>query len=112
MNERPLTLARLNAASHKDFVDLLAGIYEHSPWVVERAWPRGPFVTLAQLKRTLVEVVSEADRDEQLRLAARPPRARRQGDGHRDDDRASRATSRAGSASPRARRTSWRRSRA
>jgi beta-ureidopropionase / N-carbamoyl-L-amino-acid hydrolase len=67
MNE-PLTLARLNAASHKDFAGLLAGIYEQSPWVVERAWPRGPFATLAQLKRTLVEVVSEADRDEQLAL--------------------------------------------
>ncbi|HEY4957419.1 MAG TPA: 2-oxo-4-hydroxy-4-carboxy-5-ureidoimidazoline decarboxylase, partial [Caldimonas sp.] len=67
MNE-PLTLARLNASSHKDFATLLAGTYEHLPWVVERAWPRGPFATLAQLKRALVEVVQEAGRDEQLAL--------------------------------------------
>ena len=69
----PLTLARLNASSHKDFAALLAGTYEHSPWVVERAWPRGPFMSLAQLKRALVEVVQEAGRDEQLALLQRPP---------------------------------------
>ncbi len=68
-----LTLARLNGASHKDFVALLAGTYEHSPWVGERAWPRGPFASLAQLKRTLVEVVTEADRDEQLALLRSHP---------------------------------------
>jgi len=68
-----LTLARLNSAPHKDFVGLLAGTYEHSPWVSERAWPRGPFLTLAQLKRTLVEVVTEAERDEQLALLRSHP---------------------------------------
>jgi len=73
MNDEVLTLARLNSAPHKDFVALLAGTYEHSPWVSERAWPRGPFLTLAQLKRTLVEVVSEAERDEQLALLRSHP---------------------------------------
>ncbi|MEO8835866.1 MAG: 2-oxo-4-hydroxy-4-carboxy-5-ureidoimidazoline decarboxylase [Caldimonas sp.] len=68
-----LTLERLNAASHTAFVALLAGTYEDSPWVTERAWPRGPFATLAQLKRALVEVVSEADRDEQLALLRAHP---------------------------------------
>jgi N-carbamoyl-L-amino-acid hydrolase len=74
MNEtEPLTIERLNASSHKDFVALLAGTYEHSPWIAERAWPRGPFASLAQLKRTLVEVVSEAGRDEQLALLRSHP---------------------------------------
>jgi len=73
MNDEVLTLARLNSAPHKDFVALLAGTYEHSPWVSERAWPRGPFLTLAQLKRTLVEVVTEAERDEQLALLRSHP---------------------------------------
>ena len=36
MSDDVLTLARLNGAPHKDFVALLAGTYEHSPWV-ERA---------------------------------------------------------------------------
>ena len=73
MSDEVLTLARLNSAPHKDFVGLLAGIYERSPWVSERAWPRGPFLTLAQLKRTLVEVVTEADGDEQLALLRSHP---------------------------------------
>jgi len=73
MSDEVLTLARLNSAPHKDFVALLAGTYERSPWVSERAWPRGPFLTLAQLKRTLVEVVTEAERDEQLALLRSHP---------------------------------------
>ncbi|MEO8312235.1 MAG: 2-oxo-4-hydroxy-4-carboxy-5-ureidoimidazoline decarboxylase, partial [Caldimonas sp.] len=73
MDGEVLTLARLNRASHKDFVDLLAGTYEHSPWVSERAWPRGPYASLAQLKRALVEVVTEAERDEQLALLRSHP---------------------------------------
>jgi len=68
-----LTLARLNGSSHTGFVDLLEGTYEHSPWVMERAWPRGPFTSVAQLKRALVEVVSEAGRDEQLALLRAHP---------------------------------------
>ncbi|MEP7139925.1 MAG: 2-oxo-4-hydroxy-4-carboxy-5-ureidoimidazoline decarboxylase [Caldimonas sp.] len=66
--DQPLTLERLNASSHTDFVARLAGTYEHSPWIAERAWPRGPFMSLGQLKRALVEVVMEAGRDEQLAL--------------------------------------------
>ncbi|HEV7576123.1 MAG TPA: 2-oxo-4-hydroxy-4-carboxy-5-ureidoimidazoline decarboxylase [Caldimonas sp.] len=73
MADEALTLARLNAAPHKDFVALLDGTYEHSPWVVERAWPRGPFTSLAHLKRTLVEVVTEAERNEQLALLRSHP---------------------------------------
>src|SRR3954453_8532240 len=68
-----LTLERLNGASHHEFVELLTGTYEHSPWVVHRAWPRGPFRSLAQLKRTLVEIVTEAERSEQLALLRSHP---------------------------------------
>src|SRR5215207_3916616 len=71
--DEALTLDRLNGSPHKDFGALLGGTYEHSPWVVERAWPRGPFRSLAHLKRTLVEVVAEAERDEQLALLRAHP---------------------------------------
>ena len=69
----PLTLDRLNAAAADEFVALLAGTYEHSPWVVERAEPKRPFATLAQLKRALVEVVSQASRDDRLALLRAHP---------------------------------------
>jgi N-carbamoyl-L-amino-acid hydrolase len=69
----PLTLERLNAADTAGFVALLEGIYEHSPWIAERAASRRPFATLAQLKRALVETLAEASRDERLTLLRAPP---------------------------------------
>jgi len=68
-----LTLQRLNDADDAGFVALLAGIYEHSPWVAERAASRRPFATLAQLKRSLVEAVTEAPREERLALLRAHP---------------------------------------
>ena len=68
-----LTLAQLNAAAPAEFVALLDGTYEHSPWIVERALPLRPFQSLAQLKLALVEVVRAAGRDAQLALIRAHP---------------------------------------
>jgi len=68
-----LTLAQLNAASADDFVALLHGTYEHSPWIARRAAPGRPFTSLVQLKLALAQVVREADRDAQLALIRAHP---------------------------------------
>ena len=68
-----LTLAQINAAAPTEFVALLDGIYEHSPWIAERAAARRPFASLAQLKHALVQVVREADAQEQLALIRAHP---------------------------------------
>jgi len=68
-----LTLERVNAASQAEFVRLLDGTYEHSPWIAEAAWPKRPFASLAALKLALVEVVREAGLDAQLRLIRAHP---------------------------------------
>ncbi len=68
-----LTLAQLNAAAPAEFVALLAGTYEHSPWIVERALPLRPFQSLAHLKLALVDVVRAAGRDAQLALIRAHP---------------------------------------
>lgn len=68
-----LTLARLNAAPPDAALAMLDGLYEHSPWIAERALARRPFATLAQLKRALVEVVDAAGRDAQLALLRAHP---------------------------------------
>jgi len=68
-----LTLAQLNAASADDFVALLQGTYEHSPWIARRAAPGRPFTSLVQLKLALAQVVREADRDAQLALIRAHP---------------------------------------
>ena len=68
-----LTLEKLNAASTGEFVTLLDGTYEHSPWVAEFAATRRPFASLAALKHALVTSVREAGRDKQLALICAHP---------------------------------------
>ena len=68
-----LTLERLNAAAPDEFVALLDGTYEHSPWVAQEAASKRPFRTLAQLKRALVESVREGGRERQLALIRAHP---------------------------------------
>jgi N-carbamoyl-L-amino-acid hydrolase len=68
-----MTLAQLNAASVADFVALLDGTYEHSPWIAERAAAARPFASLAALKVALARVVREASIDEQLGLIRAHP---------------------------------------
>ena len=73
MTNVPVTLDRLNAATTDAFTDALRGIYEHSPWIVERAAALRPFATLAALKRGLVQVVRDAGDAEQLALIRAHP---------------------------------------
>ncbi|AKJ31112.1 2-oxo-4-hydroxy-4-carboxy-5-ureidoimidazoline decarboxylase [Caldimonas brevitalea] len=73
MTTTTLSLAQLNAADEAGFVALLDGIYEHSPWVAAAAWPRRPYRTLAQLKRSLVQAVRDAGRERQLQLLRAHP---------------------------------------
>jgi N-carbamoyl-L-amino-acid hydrolase len=69
----PLTIDQLNAASASDFVALLDGTYEHSPWIAERAAAKRPFASLTHLKLALAQVVREAGRDAQLALIRAHP---------------------------------------
>jgi len=66
-------LNELNAATPARFVEMLDGIYEHSPWVAERAAARRPFATLPALAFALARVVREADADLQLALLRAHP---------------------------------------
>ena len=68
-----MTLAELNAADRRRFVDALGGIFEHSPWVAEGAWPRRPFHDVADLHGAMVAVVDAAARERQLALLRAHP---------------------------------------
>jgi N-carbamoyl-L-amino-acid hydrolase len=67
------TLASLNTLDAAAFAAALHGIYEHSPWIAERAAPRRPFATLAALKLALQDVVNTASEDERLSLLRAHP---------------------------------------
>ncbi len=68
-----ITFEQINAASQSDFVSLLDGTYEHSPWIAEKAWQQRPFKSLVHLKVALVDVVRAATRDAQLGLIRAHP---------------------------------------
>ena len=68
-----ISLEQLNTASEADFIGLLDGTYEHSPWIAQRAWSHRPFESLVQLKLALAEVVRKSGRDAQLGLIRAHP---------------------------------------
>ena len=68
-----LTLDQLNNASHDEALQMLAGVYEHSPWIAQQALAQRPFKTLAALKVALAQAVREADPSQQLALIQAHP---------------------------------------
>jgi N-carbamoyl-L-amino-acid hydrolase len=66
-------LENLNSCSPATFVDALRGIYEHSPWIIERAAALRPFGSAAALKLALQNVVDKASEAEQLGLIRAHP---------------------------------------
>jgi OHCU decarboxylase len=66
-------LSALNTAPPAAFLAALGDLYEHSPWVVERAAAFRPFASLAQLHAALRRVVDAATPDEQLALIRAHP---------------------------------------
>jgi OHCU decarboxylase len=68
-----ITLDILNTCERAVFVDALRGIYEHSPWIPERAAAARPFASLTALKLALQAVVRNAAHDEQLGLIRAHP---------------------------------------
>ncbi len=68
-----IALANLNAASEEEFVTILAGIYEHSPWVAERVLEQRPFLDQETLQLAMRRRVDEATEDEKLLLIRAHP---------------------------------------
>ncbi|OPF65531.1 2-oxo-4-hydroxy-4-carboxy-5-ureidoimidazoline decarboxylase [Hydrogenophaga sp. H7] len=69
----PLTLDQLNAAPLPEARQMLDGLYEHSPWIAERALAQRPFASLAQLKHAMTRVLDEAGVEPQLALIRAHP---------------------------------------
>lgn len=67
------TIAEIGTLSRPEFVRLLADIFEHSPWIAEAAFDRGPFASRAELHRVMVEIVENATPDRQLALIRAHP---------------------------------------
>lgn len=62
------TLAQLNSADAETFVESVGGVFEHSPWIAERAAGRRPFDSVDALHAAMCDVVEEASDTQQEAL--------------------------------------------
>jgi 2-oxo-4-hydroxy-4-carboxy-5-ureidoimidazoline decarboxylase len=67
------SLQALSAADRTTFAARLGSIFEHSPWIAERAWASRPFDSVAALHRAMLVVLETASADEQLGLIRAHP---------------------------------------
>ena len=68
-----MTLEALNRSSREDFVRLLAGVFEHSPWVAEAVFDDRPFASHLALHTAMCEAVRDAGEDAQVALIRAHP---------------------------------------
>lgn len=66
-------LAELNALDLQGFVAALGAIFEHSPWIAERAHARHPFADRAALLDAMTDVIARAGEGEKLALLRAHP---------------------------------------
>jgi 2-oxo-4-hydroxy-4-carboxy-5-ureidoimidazoline decarboxylase len=68
-----LTLTDLNLMDRQHFTQALGGIFEHSPWVAEAAFPLRPFTSVAHLHEVMLEAARYAEETTQLELLRAHP---------------------------------------
>jgi 2-oxo-4-hydroxy-4-carboxy-5-ureidoimidazoline decarboxylase len=68
-----MTIADLNSLERAQFVSAIGWVFEHSPWVAERAWAARPFANVDQLHRAMVDQVERSLPEEQLALLRAHP---------------------------------------
>lgn len=68
-----MTIPELNELGEEKFIEALGWIFEHSPWVAQRAFAKKPFPNLEALHVAMVEEVNRASRPEQIDLIKAHP---------------------------------------
>lgn len=63
-----MTIQELNRMDRPAFAGAVGWVFEHSPWVAERAWPSRPFAGLDALHAAMTEQVECATFAEKLAL--------------------------------------------
>jgi 2-oxo-4-hydroxy-4-carboxy-5-ureidoimidazoline decarboxylase len=66
-------IATVSAMDKTAFVAALGDVFEHSPWVAERAYERRPFATPGDLHAAMVDAVRAAPRERQTALLLAHP---------------------------------------
>lgn len=70
---QPFPIDRINAMSAADFSAAFGPVYEHTPWIAERAFERAPFASRTELWLALLAVVHDMPEDERVALLRAHP---------------------------------------
>ncbi|HUV22525.1 MAG TPA: 2-oxo-4-hydroxy-4-carboxy-5-ureidoimidazoline decarboxylase [Gammaproteobacteria bacterium] len=73
MGNPTTAIDRLNNMDMAGFVELLGGIFEHSPWVAERVYSARPFASRADLHHKMVAEVRKASVEQRTALLCQHP---------------------------------------
>jgi 2-oxo-4-hydroxy-4-carboxy-5-ureidoimidazoline decarboxylase len=73
MTTKHFSLDSLNTMSTADFTAALGAIFEHSPWVAERAAAKRPFASIEQLHAAMADAVRNASEAERIQLIRAHP---------------------------------------
>ncbi|WP_066739017.1 2-oxo-4-hydroxy-4-carboxy-5-ureidoimidazoline decarboxylase [Cupriavidus sp. D384] len=73
MSQNTYTITQLNAMPEAEFIKVLGGIYEHSPWFAEAVAKQRPFANAAELAAALRSAVDAAGQDAQVKLVRAHP---------------------------------------
>jgi len=68
-----MNLLEVNALTLEQFVARFGGVFEHSPWVAERAWNQRPFSSVESIFQAMVAAVRHATPAEHLALICAHP---------------------------------------
>ena len=68
-----ISLEQVNQACAGEALALLDGLYEHSPWVAEKALSSRPYKSLGHLKHALTQVVNAVPAADQIKLLCAHP---------------------------------------
>ena len=68
-----LTIDAINRMTPAEFSAAVGRVYEHSPWIAERAFAHRPFASRLDVLAALYRVVQGASRDERLALLRAHP---------------------------------------
>jgi beta-ureidopropionase / N-carbamoyl-L-amino-acid hydrolase len=69
----PLTLHELNSAPDQLAIQMLDGLFEHSPWIAQQSLALRPFKSLSHLKHCFTQILEAAGPDEQVKLIRAHP---------------------------------------
>ncbi|GBR45537.1 2-oxo-4-hydroxy-4-carboxy-5-ureidoimidazoline decarboxylase [Neokomagataea thailandica] len=68
-----LTLDAVNQLSRGSFIECFGGIYEHSPWIADKAYDFHPFTSFQAMKKIFSDIIQRAGLERQMRLVRAHP---------------------------------------